>query len=131
MAGVGTTPGSAVVAEDIRNLESGTDHRAGVLCRRLVPLGAYGREAVEWTGDRTNGRGSNLGIQRCGVEPGVTQEGLNHTNIDLLFEQMSGEGMPQCVRRHSLSDPCGVSCCVNNSVELACCEMVGRVLTGK
>jgi hypothetical protein len=39
MAGVGATPGRAVVAEDIRDLESGTDHRAGVLCRRVVSLG--------------------------------------------------------------------------------------------
>ncbi len=46
MADVGLTPRRSMAAEDIRNLESGTDHEGRALGRRLGPLGGQWREAI-------------------------------------------------------------------------------------
>jgi hypothetical protein len=40
MAGVGRTPRSTEVAEDVRDLQSRTGHARRQLCRRLVPVGS-------------------------------------------------------------------------------------------
>ena len=47
MAGIGLAPRRSVAAEDIRDLQSGTDHGLRALCRRFGPLGCQRRETIE------------------------------------------------------------------------------------
>jgi hypothetical protein len=61
----------------------------------------------------------------------MTQKRLDHANIDLLFKQMSREGMSQRMGCHSFFDLGTAGRRMNYAVELACRKMVGRVLTGK
>jgi hypothetical protein len=92
MAGVGITPGGSVVAEDIRDLKSRAAHACRALRRRLTP--AQRCEPIERAGDGTDGGCGDAGIQRRGVELGVTQQRLDDANIDILLEQMRGKAVP-------------------------------------
>jgi hypothetical protein len=47
----------------------------------------------------------DTGVKRRGVEFGMTQERLNHANIDILLEEVRGEAVPQRVRRHAFLIP--------------------------
>src|ERR1700690_1562493 len=62
-------------------------------------------EPLQRTGhvaDRVDG---DAGIERRRLQLGVSQQHLNHANVDILFKQMRGEAVPQGVRRHPLGDP--------------------------
>src|SRR6516165_12494544 len=48
-------------------------------------------QPVEWAGYGPDRRIGDAGVQRRGVELGVTQKCLNHTNIDILLEEVRGE----------------------------------------
>jgi hypothetical protein len=37
--------------------------------------------------------GGDARVERCGVERGVTEQDLDHANIDVLLEQMGGTGV--------------------------------------
>src|SRR5258708_35492573 len=62
MAGVSLPPRRSVAAEDIRDLESGTDHASRALGRRLGPLGGQQRETIERADDRADHVGGNLSV---------------------------------------------------------------------
>ena len=74
MADVGLTPRRSMAAEDIRNLESGTDHEGRALGRRLGPLGGQWREAIERAHDRADHVGGDLRVERGGVELGMPEQ---------------------------------------------------------
>ena len=49
----------------------------------------------------------------------MTQERLDHANIDILLKQMRGEAGPQRVGRHALLDPRGLGGGPDGAAELA------------
>jgi hypothetical protein len=76
-------------------------------------------ETVERAGYGPDRGIGDAGVKRRGVEFGMTQKRLNHANIDILFEQMRGEAVPQRVRRHALLDPGGLGRGTDGAAELA------------
>ena len=56
---------------------------------------------------------------------------LDHADVDVLFEQMGGEAVPQGVRRHALGDSRQVLGGVHGAVELAGRHWIDRVLARK
>jgi hypothetical protein len=48
--------------------------------------------------------GGNPSVERRGIELGVTEQDLDHTDIDVLLQQMGGKAVPQGVQRHALVD---------------------------
>lgn len=69
------------------------------LWRRLNPAARQRRQPVERAGDRTDRVGGNAGVERRGIALGVTQEGLDHADVDILFEHLRGEAVPERMRR--------------------------------
>src|SRR6201995_3681337 len=51
--------------------------------------------------DRVDG---DAGVERGRLELGVAEQDLDDTDVDVLFEQVSGKAVPQGVRRDSLGD---------------------------
>jgi len=49
----------------------------------------------------------------------VPQQHLDHPDINLVFEQMGGKTVPECVQAHRLVDSGGVPGAVERPVELA------------
>jgi hypothetical protein len=49
----------------------------------------------------------------------MTQERLDHANIDALLKQVGGEAVPQRVRRHALCDPGCLGGGTDDAAELA------------
>src|SRR5665213_2997825 len=49
----------------------------------------------------------------------MPEQNLDDTDIDILLQQMGGEAMTQCMRRHSLLDAGGFRRLMNGAVELA------------
>jgi hypothetical protein len=82
-----------VGAENISDLQTGGGHS---LCRW--------RQNLQWTGDDLKQVGGHLSIQRVGLELVMTEQYLYQPDIDLLFEQVGGERMPQQMHRDPLFD---------------------------
>ena len=61
----------------------------------------------------------------------MSEQNLDHADIDVLLQQMRCKAVPQRVRRHPLGDLRHVSRGVNGTVELTRGEMVDRVLSRK
>ena len=98
MAGVGLAPCRAMVAEDIRDLQRRARHPRRASGRRLVP-GDLPNEPIERAHDVADDLGRNLGVARSRIQLDVTEQRLNHANIDVLLQQMRCETVPQRVRR--------------------------------
>src|SRR5713226_7979700 len=104
MAGIGLAPRRSMAAEDIRNLQLWTcqERRAlggqldlglvfSLLLGRvfgLVLLGPQRCEAIERAHDLADRVGGDARIERRRLEFGVTQQDLDHPNIDVLLKQM-------------------------------------------
>jgi hypothetical protein len=71
VTGVGAPPRGPVVAEDVRDLQSGTGHEPRALCRGLGPSGDQGRQAIERAHDPADRVGGHPRVDRGGVELGV------------------------------------------------------------
>ena len=52
--------------------------------------------------DRVDG---DAGVERGRLQLGVSEQHLDHANVDVLLEQMGGEAVAQRVRRDALGDP--------------------------
>ena len=74
MAGVSLPPRRSVAAEDIRDLESGTDHASRALGRRLGPLGGQRRKAIQRAHDRADHVGGHLRVERGRIKLGVSEQ---------------------------------------------------------
>jgi hypothetical protein len=84
MAGIGTTPGSAVLAEDVRDFQPGTSHRCRRLSRRLLPLGLAGLgllrfvrladELVDRARHSGDDAGRHVGVMRRRLEPMMSKQ---------------------------------------------------------
>src|SRR4029077_14386765 len=74
--------------------------------------------------DRVDG---DAGVERGRLQLGVAEQDLDHADVDVLFEQVSGEAVPQGVRRDSLGDARRLRRGVNGAHELAGRHRVDRV----
>src|SRR5204862_5493534 len=84
VAAVGLTPSGAVVAENIRNLQSWTGHERRVLLRRLVLLALLGQliERAHHLGDQVGG---DAGVVRRRIEALVAEQSLDHPDVELAL----------------------------------------------
>src|SRR5438132_547620 len=57
------------------------------------------RDVLQRAHDLADRLGGDAGIERRGVEPGVTEQHLDDADIDVLLEQVSGKAVPQGVQR--------------------------------
>ena len=77
------TPRWAKRAKDIRHLERAMRHDGDLL--RI--------QTLKRADHLTQNVGGDLGVKRCGLELLMPKHDLDHADIDLLFEQMSGKAM--------------------------------------
>jgi hypothetical protein len=77
-------PGRPVGAEEVRDLQGGAPHRAGLLGDRVLQRTDHLAQQV----------GGHLGIEGGGVEFLGPEQHLNDPDVDLLFQQMRGEAVP-------------------------------------
>src|SRR5271154_6627407 len=70
-------------------------------------------------------------VERGGVELGVPEQNLDHANVDVLFEQMRGEAVPQSMRRDTLGDPRRLRRGADGAMELPGAHRIDGVLTRK
>src|SRR6202048_4453972 len=85
MAGIGTAPCRAMVAEDIRNLQRRARHARRASGGRLVLLD-LADEMIERAGGVADRSGGNLRVARRRVELGMSEQHLDHANIDVLLQ---------------------------------------------
>ena len=71
MAGIGPAPCRAVAAEDVRDLQRWTRHEQPASSGRF---GLRQRDVVQRAHDLPDDLGGDAGIERGGVELGVTQQ---------------------------------------------------------
>src|SRR5258706_1449123 len=131
MPGVGLAPGSPVAAEDVRNLKRGTRHGPRPLSLGLVFLLLDQAEPVQGAHYLADRAGGHARIERRRIKLRVSQQHLNHTNIDILLQKMGGEAVPQRVHRDALADPGQLDGHVADAVQLARGQRVARVLPRK
>src|SRR6266849_7328116 len=62
------------------------------------------RDVLQRAHDLADRLGGDAGIERRGVELGVTEQHLDDADIDVLLEQMGSEAVPQGVQRDALVD---------------------------
>src|SRR5665648_1243360 len=73
----------------------------------------------------------SLGVERRGVELGVPEQNLDHPDVDVLFQKMRGEAVPQRMQRHRLLKLSHLGCGVAGAIELACRERLHGIATRK
>src|SRR5262250_1519988 len=111
MAGVGLAPRRSMASEDIRNLQPWTRQQRRASGWRLglglvvslllgrvfgvVLLEPQRREAIERAHDLADRVGSDARIERRRLEFGVTEQDLDHPNVNVLFKQVGREAMAQ------------------------------------
>ena len=71
------------------------------------------------TGNFLDSLGGDAGIDGGRIKLDVPQQGLDDSNIDLAFEQMRRERMPQDVRGYALVDSRQSSGLKTSTIELA------------
>ena len=103
MAGIGLTPCRSMAAEDIRDLQSWTRHAAPRF-RRAARLLELEGDMLQRAHDLADRLGGDTSIERRGIELGVTEQDLDHADVDVLLEQMGGKAVPQGVERYALLD---------------------------
>src|SRR5580658_5954475 len=58
--------------------------------------------------DVADGVDGDAGIERGRLQLGVSEQHLDHADVDVLLEQVGGEAVPQGVWRHALGDACQI-----------------------
>ena len=114
-------PGRPVGAEDVRDLQGGALHQRPL--RRS--------HGLQRTDDLAQDLGGHLGIERGGLEMPVSEQDLDHADIDLLLEQMSCKTMSQGMHRHALVDARCDRSGMYRSVQLPRGQGIDRILAGK
>src|SRR6266851_9924427 len=93
MAGIGLTPCRSMDAEDIRELQRRARHARRALAGRPGLLELAG-DMLQRAHDLADRLGGDARIERRRVKLGVTEQNLNHANVDVLLEQMGGKAVP-------------------------------------
>ena len=87
---VGVTPSGAVIAEDIRDLQSWTGHGAAGYFGSSF-LGVERRQLIERARHLAQHLARDVRVARRRVELGMARAHLDHANIDTLLQKMRGE----------------------------------------
>src|SRR5215470_283658 len=88
-------------------------------------------EILERTRHRTDRLGGDAGVERGGVQLGVSEQNLDDANVDILLEQVSGKAVPQRVRTDTFLDAGSLRCLMDGPIELARRDGLESVPTGK
>src|ERR1700692_3453981 len=96
----------------------GRDTRSLASGGRLDPLDLAG-DILQRAHDFPNRLGGDACIERRGIEPGVAEQDLDRSDIDVLFQQVGGEAVPQGVERYALVDLGSIGCVMAGAIELA------------
>src|SRR5208283_46041 len=75
--------------------------------------------------------GGNARIERRRVKLGMTEQDLDHTNIDVLFQKMGGKAVPQRVQGDTLLDVGDMDRGMAGAVELARRHRLHRIAARK
>ena len=75
---------------------------AGISSERLGVSWLQRDQTIKRAHDVPDGVGGDARIQRGRVELGVSQQNLDHPDIDVLFEEVGGEAVPERMRRNAL-----------------------------
>jgi hypothetical protein len=67
-----------------------------------APVLALADELIERARDLPDRLGDHLGVERRGVELGVSEQDLDHPDVVVLFQKMHGEAVAQRMQRHRL-----------------------------
>ncbi len=121
MAAGGMTPSSAVIAENIRDLQRWTGQgRAGLLDRLRLSLGGWcrQREAVEWALDGAQDVGGHVRVAGGRFQFGMSKKHLDDSHAGPGLHEMGAEGMPERVRRDPGPETGGFGGGVAGAVEL-------------
>src|SRR5271170_1179813 len=86
---------------------------------------------IEWAHDLSDGLGGDARIERGGVELGVPQQDLDHSDIGVLLQKMRRKAVTKGVRGHLLADLGHLSRGIAGAPELARRHRVDRVHSGK
>src|SRR6516164_5716471 len=130
MPGMGSAPARSMAMKDVCDSSPGRRTVARLSVRSRPPVDQW-CEPVEGAGYGPDRGIGDTGVKRRGVEFGMTQERLNHANIDILLEEVRGEAVPQRVRRHALLDPGGLGGGADGAAELTGRQRFDRVAAGK
>src|SRR5215467_11830164 len=117
MPGIGLAPGGAMAMEDVSYLQFLAAHGRRLHSGSRPPF-RWWREPVERAGHGADRGVGDTGITGRGVELGVAEQHLDDADVGILFQEMGGEAMPQCMRRDPLLDPGGLGGGVDGAVEL-------------
>ena len=98
MAGVGLAPRRSVVTEDIRDFQNRPPHEGWGLCGRLGASRLQRGQAIQRAHDVPDDVGGNARVKRGRIELGVSQQNLDHTDIDVLLKQVRCKAVPQSMR---------------------------------
>src|SRR5665648_92113 len=89
---------------------------AGRSARRLVP-GQL--QSIERAHHGAQHVGRDVGVARCRVQLGMSEQNLDNAHVGIALQQMRGEGMPERVRRHPRAQPCRLRRHVADAIELS------------
>src|SRR5664279_122098 len=123
MPAVGLTPSRTMVAENVCNLQSWSSHGRRLWRRRLLlvsPRASAARRAqgIEWALDLGNHSDRHATVAGCRLEPVVSEQRRNQTNIPAALEQMSCEAVAKRMQRDRLAQPRGFRGLLEQPAEL-------------
>src|SRR5450756_2324861 len=110
-----------MAAENICDLQNWTRHKSRALRGRRARL-ALPDELIERARYLPDRLGGHLGVERRGVELGVSEQDLDHPDVDILFQKMRGEAVAQRMQRHWLLKLSHLRGGVAGAMKLACRE---------
>jgi hypothetical protein len=91
---------------------------ACALSGRLGPLDLAG-DMLQWAHHLADRLGGDAGVERGAIELGVPEQHMDHSDIDILLEQVGGEAVPQGMQRYALVDLGPIGCGMTGAIELA------------
>ena len=118
MAGIGLTPCRAMARKISATSKAGRGTRGRASAGRAARPWASG-EVLQRAHDRADRLGGDARVERRRVELGMSEQNLDHPNIDVLLQQMGRKAVPQRMRRHLLGDLGQVCGRMAGAVELA------------
>src|SRR6516164_3554089 len=123
MGAIGLTPSRAVIAEDVRDLQSWEPWPAVLRCRLLLIVwlrtpAARRVQTLQGALDLGNQSDRHATIAGCRLGLGMSEHGLNDTKALAALEQVGREGVAKRMQRNRLAQPRGFGGLLEQSTEL-------------